>query len=218
MLAMMRSIIGRIVAVNSAASDSGGNATSNLAMSFQFVRGIFVPVEAASVWFTSSTLETWPRTKPNHSGVLGAHDENVRGANAVQWRDADFVKIWPQLAEQNFAALEFQLVASELGVGFPLGQCDAPARHVFKADVGHGRFDFVRLNAPARILGNFAKRSRAPAFRQLGGGGVHEFGFENGLRQCRQRFIHLPVQIHLIIQRADDPSNLELFCWRKIRN
>ena len=40
-------------------------------------------------------------------------------------------------AEQNFTAHEFQLVASELGVGFPFGQCDAPARHVFKADVGH---------------------------------------------------------------------------------
>ena len=77
-------------------------------MSFQLARGIFVPVEAALVWLTNSTLETWPSDETEPLRCFGAHDQYVRRANAVHRRDADFVKIGSQLAEQNFTAAEIQ--------------------------------------------------------------------------------------------------------------
>src|SRR5208283_946707 len=131
--------------------------------------------------------------EPKPLRLFRANNEYVSRANSIQWCDADLVEVGTQLAEQDFATPELELVAFEFASVPPFGKRDAPARHVFEGDVGCSRFEFVGLDTSARILCEFAQRAFVPPSGQAVSGCLHELGFEEALGQRLKRLVHPPV-------------------------
>jgi hypothetical protein len=90
-------------------------------------------------------------------GVFRREDEDVGGADAIERRDADFVEVGPQLAEEDFAFLESGLAARYVGGVVPIAERDATARHMLQGDIGSVWCDVAGLNATPRIRAYVAK-------------------------------------------------------------
>jgi hypothetical protein len=77
------------------------------------------------------------------------------------------VEVGPDLAEENFALLELQLVRAEFGRCFPSVQCERAAWDMLKADV---RLWFVEVafgHIAAHVFGNLAELLHLPTFRDF---------------------------------------------------
>ena len=69
--------------------------------------------------------------------------------------------------------------------------------------------------AAANDANFFADGGFAPAFGEGGLGGFHEPGFEQALGQRLQRLVHPPVQLNLVVQRAQHRSDGALLGERR---
>lgn len=97
-------------------------------------------------------------------GAFRCEHEDVRGTDAIERGDADFVEIGPQLAEEDFAFLESGLAARHVGGVVPFAESDAAAGHVFQSDVGRVRCDVAGLDAAPRVRADVAEFPCGPPF------------------------------------------------------
>ena len=71
--------------------------------------------------------------------------------------------------------------------------------------------ELARIDAFPADGCNLSHFAFAPACGELGGGGIHEAAFEEGLGHRLQRHVHPPVQLDLVVQGAEDAGNGVLF-------
>src|SRR5690606_10684218 len=99
--------------------------------------------------------------------ILRSHNDDVSRADSIDRCYSNLVEVGAQLAKEEFAPAEAELVAFKSISDIPFGQCDAAFRHVLKREIGRGRCDLTRLHTSSRMLCNVAEAANLPTFGKL---------------------------------------------------
>src|SRR6185437_1991306 len=87
------------------------------------------------------------------------HNNDVGRTNAVDRSNTNFVKVWSELAEENFSPLEFEFSAFQTFGMPPLGKRYATLGHIIKRYVRSSFINLGRPNAPPRMLSHVTDQS-----------------------------------------------------------
>lgn len=99
-------------------------------------------------------------------GPLRSQHHNVRGADAVDRRDPNLVKIGAQFSKKYLSSLKSGFCAGYFFGPLPLAQGNGLARHVLESDVSGAIIDLIGVGLAIAAGRKCVEGCRTPALRQ----------------------------------------------------